>query len=153
MSTRTFQTTVIAAAGKVFIAIPFDPDKVWGVRERHHITGMINDCKIRGQLVRNASGDGYMWALGPAWRRDNKIEVGQKVRVTLAPEGPRQENSAPDVAATFAAAPETVPFFESLPTFYRNNYMRWIDSAKRPETRASRIAEMIALLKAGKRER
>ncbi|HEY3290114.1 MAG TPA: YdeI/OmpD-associated family protein, partial [Anaerolineae bacterium] len=79
--------------------------------------------------------------------------VGQKVRVSLAPEGPRLENSAPDVAAAFMAAPETVPFFESLPTFYRNNYMRWINSAKRPETRASRIAEMIALLKDGKRER
>ena len=44
-------------------------------------------------------------------------------------------------------------FFESLPTFYRKNFMRWIDSAKRPETRAKHIAEVIETLKAHKRER
>ena len=43
--------------------------------------------------------------------------------------------------------------FESLPTFYRKNFLRWIESAKRPETRARRIAETVATLKAGKRER
>jgi uncharacterized protein YdeI (YjbR/CyaY-like superfamily) len=31
--------------------------------------------------------------------------------------------------------------------------MRWIDQAKRPETRARRITETIATLNAGKRER
>jgi uncharacterized protein YdeI (YjbR/CyaY-like superfamily) len=31
--------------------------------------------------------------------------------------------------------------------------MRWIDQAKRPETRANRVAETVATLKAGKRER
>jgi uncharacterized protein YdeI (YjbR/CyaY-like superfamily) len=31
--------------------------------------------------------------------------------------------------------------------------MRWIESAKREETRAKRIAEMIGLLSAGKREK
>ena len=44
-------------------------------------------------------------------------------------------------------------FFESLPTIYRKNFMRWIDGAKRPETRAKRIAETVATLKSGKRER
>ena len=49
--------------------------------------------------------------------------------------------------------PQAKQFFDSLPTFYRNNYMRWINSAKRPPTRAARIAEMMELLKAGKREK
>ena len=37
--------------------------------------------------------------------------------------------------------------------FYRRNYVRWIESAKRPETRAARIADTVALLKAGKRQK
>lgn len=153
MSTQTFQTTVAASAGKVFITVPFDPDKVWGVRERHHINGTINEHAVRGPLVHDVRGDQYYFVLGPAWLRDTHIKAGQQVSVALLPEGPRQDNSAPDIAAAFAAAPGTAAFFESLPTFYRKNYMRWIDSAKRPETRASRIAEMIVLLKDGKRER
>ncbi len=44
-------------------------------------------------------------------------------------------------------------FFDGLPTFYRKNYIRWIESAKRPETRAKRIVEMMALLAEGKREK
>jgi uncharacterized protein YdeI (YjbR/CyaY-like superfamily) len=43
-------------------------------------------------------------------------------------------------------------FFESLPTFYRKNFMRWIDAAKPPETRANHIAEVIVTLKAHERE-
>ena len=58
-----------------------------------------------------------------------------------------------DVAAALSAAPDACRFFESLPTFYRKNYMRWIHDAKRPETRAKRVAEMVELLSAGKRER
>jgi ATPase subunit of ABC transporter with duplicated ATPase domains len=41
----------------------------------------------------------------------------------------------------------------SLATFYRNGYIRWIESARRPETRQARITEMIGLLKAGKKQR
>jgi uncharacterized protein YdeI (YjbR/CyaY-like superfamily) len=60
---------------------------------------------------------------------------------------------AADLAAAFDAEPAARRFFESLPTFYRKNFMRWIDQAKRPDTRARRIAETIATLNAGKRER
>ena len=58
-----------------------------------------------------------------------------------------------DVAAAFAADPPAARFFDSLPSFYRNNHARWIESAKRPETRAKRIAEVVDLSRLGKRER
>jgi uncharacterized protein YdeI (YjbR/CyaY-like superfamily) len=60
---------------------------------------------------------------------------------------------APDIAAALHAEPAGRRFFESLPTFYRKNFVRWIDGAKRPETRAKRIAETVATLKSGKTER
>jgi uncharacterized protein YdeI (YjbR/CyaY-like superfamily) len=49
--------------------------------------------------------------------------------------------------------PDARRFFESLATFYRKGYIRWIEQAKRPETRDRRIAETVAALKAGKRQR
>ena len=57
-----------------------------------------------------------------------------------------------DLADAFAASPKARAHFDALPTFYRNNFARSIGSAKRPETRAKRIAQMIAALEAGRRE-
>ena len=153
MGTQTFDATVTVMNGKVVIVLPFDPNQVWSIKERHHINGTINEHAVRGPLARTERGDQYYFVLGPACLRDAKIEAGQQVSVALSPEGPLQSNVAPDIAAAFLNAPDALAFFEALPTYYRKNYMRWIDSAKRPETRAARIAEMIVLLKDGKRER
>jgi uncharacterized protein YdeI (YjbR/CyaY-like superfamily) len=57
------------------------------------------------------------------------------------------------VSSALEAEPQARTFFESLATFYRNTYIKWIESAKRPETRAARIKEMIELLKAGKKQK
>lgn len=151
MATQHFKTTVEQSGTKVYITIPFDPNEVWGEKERHHITGSINGHPVRGPL--ESIGTEFFIALGPAWRRDHEIEAGAEVEVTLAPEGPQTDNVAPDIAAALLAEPEASHFFNSIPTFYRKNYIRWIESAKRPETRANRIAEMVGLLKEGKRQK
>jgi hypothetical protein len=151
VSAQRFTTIVEQSGTKVYITLPFDPNAVWGVKERHHISGSINGCPFRGPI--EAIGTEYFIALGPAWRRDNGIDVGAEVEVVLAPEGPQTDNIARDIARALEAEPEARTFFESLPSFYRKNYIRWIESAKRPETRAARIAEAVKLLKAGVRQK
>jgi uncharacterized protein YdeI (YjbR/CyaY-like superfamily) len=76
---------------------------------------------------------------------------GASVDVILAPDGHQIETVSPDIAAALTAEPQARAFFESVAPFYRNNYIRWIESAKRPETRSRRIAEMVELLKAGQK--
>lgn len=151
MSSQRFTTTVAQRGSRVYIAIPFDPNTVWGVKPRHHIRGTVNGCLMRGSL--GSDGAEYFLPLGAAWRRDNGVEAGDEVTVELAPEGPQSASLAPDVAAALEAAPEAKAFFEGLATFYRNTYIKWIEGAKRPETRAARIAEMVALLRAGKKQK
>lgn len=151
MSTQTFQTTISQEKGKCFIQLSFDPNKVWGEKERHHIHGKINGHMIRGPL--GIAGDNYIIALGAAWCRDSGLGAGDEVEVSIYPEGPQADNVATDIASALTREPAAQAFFEALPTFYRKNYIRWIESAKRPETRANRIKEMVELLNAGKRER
>jgi uncharacterized protein YdeI (YjbR/CyaY-like superfamily) len=99
-------------------------------------------------------GEGHAILLGPAWRRVCGIAPGDEVQVTLAPEGPQREDLAADIAAALAAEPEAAAFFDSLAQFYRNAYLRWIDSTKRrPDLRSARIAEVLELLKAGVKQR
>jgi len=151
VTTQTFQATLVPSGSRTVIPLPFDPRQVWGARDRYHITGTINSCTVRGPLA--AEGGRYVLPVGAAWRRDNHLAVGDTVAVVLALEGPQSLALAAEIASALAAAPEASSFFDALPTFYRKNFMRWIDSAKRPATRAARIAEMVALLKAGQRER
>ena len=151
MSTQRFTTTIAKSGTRTYLVIPFDPDEIWGVKQRHYVTGSINGLPIRGSL--GSDGSQFFLPLGAAWRRDNGLDAGASVEVVLDAEGPQSATLAPDVVAALDAEPGAKLFFDSLATFYRNNYIRWIESAKRPETRKARLAEMVSLLKAGKKQR
>ena len=150
---RRFQGTLEGSEkGRVYLVLPFDPEKVWGPRERYHIRGTINERRVRGALER--FNEGYFLPLGPAYRRDAGLRAGDLVTAKLVPEGPQRETLASDIRAALDAEPEAARFFEGLATFYRKNYLRWIDATKRsPDTRAKRIAELVELMKEQRKER
>lgn len=151
MAEQRFTAALAQSGSRVYLPIPFDPNSIWGVKERHHITGTINGKMIRGALINE---DGvYMLPVGPAWRRDNGLNTGDTVEATLMAEGPQAQALAADIAAALDAEPQARAFFEALATFYRKGYLRWIDGARRPDARAARIAEMVELLKAGEKQR
>ncbi len=136
----------------MFLPIPFDPDEVWGDKSEHHVRGTVNGLDLRGVVEPLATGRGVV--LGPAWRRDRHIESGATVDVMLEPEGPQRDDLAADIAAAFAANPAAGAFFDSIAQFYRRAYLRYIDATKRrPDERATRIAEVVELLVAGEKER
>ena len=151
MTTQSFKTVVAKSGTRVFVPIPFNPNDVWGVKQRHHITGTVNGYNVRGSL--GSDGTQYFLILGAAWRRDCDVEEGTKVDVVLSPEGPQSESLSSDIVSALDAEPKAKAFFESLATFYRNTYIKSIESAKRPEKRTARIKEMIELLKAGKKQK
>jgi hypothetical protein len=150
---RSFQARIEGTAkGRAYVVLAFDPEKAWGPRPRYHVRGTINGMPVRGALEQ--FGKGYFLPLGPAYRRDASLTLGDPVTVMLMPEGPQREALAPDIAAALDAEPEAAKFFEGLASFYRKNYLRWIDATRRhPEVRAQRIGEAVELMKAGKKER
>ena len=148
---QRFKAVLMKSGSRVFVPIPFNPNEVWGVKQRHYITGTVNGHGVRGSL--GSDGMQYFLPLGAAWRRGCGLDTGDKVDVVLLPEGPQSENLSTDVANALDAEPQAKAFFESLATFYRNTYIKWIESAKRPETRAARIVEMVELLNAGKKQK
>jgi hypothetical protein len=151
LTSQHFKTTISKSGTRTFIALPFNPNDVWGVKQRHHIKGSVNGHGVRGSL--GSDGTQYFLPLGAAWRRDCGLEAGTKVDVVLSPEGPQSESLSADITSALEAEPQAKAFFESLATFYRNTYIKWIESAKRLETRTARIHEMIQLLKAGKKQK
>jgi len=153
MESRRFAVVVAAARpGKLLVPVPFDPDEVWGAKQRHHIAGTVNGIRVRAVIER--AGDGFGFTLGPTSQVSSEVGVGDEVTVEIAPEGPQRDDLAEDIAAALAANADAGAFFDSLAQFYRRGYLRWIDATKRrPEQRAERIAEMVRLLKAGTKAR
>ena len=151
MTTQRFRAVVGRAGARTAVVLPFDPDAVWGAKQRHHITGSVDGAPVRGPL--GSHGGQPILPLGAAWLRDNGVTEGAEVEVELAPEGPQLDGLAPDLAAALEGEPDARAFFESLATFYRTGYLRWLAGARRPEQRQARIAELIGLLKAGKKQR
>ena len=150
---RSFQARIEGTEkGRAYVVLPFDPEKAWGPRPRYHVRGTINGTTVRGALEQFSKG--YFLPLGPACRRDAGLSLGDMVTVTLMPEGPQREALAADIVKALEAEPRAARFFDGLASFYRKNYLRWIDATKRsPDIRAQRIAELIELMKAGKKER
>jgi hypothetical protein len=141
---------MVRTTRKVHIPVPFDPNDEWGWKVRHYVKGTVGGCSIRG-VLRSEEG-GYALPLGAAWLRDNVIPTSATIDVVLEPDGPQSETLADDITHALSASPEAETFFHSVAPFYRKNFLRWIDQAKRPETRAARIAEMVKMLEAGERK-
>jgi Bacteriocin-protection, YdeI or OmpD-Associated len=150
---RRFSVIVtVDAKGRVHVPVPLDPDDAWGPKPRHHVTGTLAGCGLRA-VIESTDG-GHEIVLGPAWHRAGRADTDAPVEVVLTPEGPQRDDLAPDIAAALDAAPDAAAFFDSLAQFYRRAYLRWIDATKRhPEQRPLRIAEVIGLLRDGKKER
>jgi uncharacterized protein YdeI (YjbR/CyaY-like superfamily) len=65
---------------------------------------------------------------------------------------PKPELPAPeDLSAALAAAPKAAATFDAFPPSCRRDYVEWVTEAKRPETRAKRVAQTVEWLAEGKR--
>jgi bacteriocin resistance YdeI/OmpD-like protein/uncharacterized protein DUF1905 len=153
MEPQRFAVIVACAGrGKLLVPVPFDPNQIWGAKQRHHIAGTVNGIRVRAVI--EPTGDRFGFTLGPTSPAGRGLAVGDEVAVEIAPEGPQRDDLAEDVAAALAANPDAGAFFDSLAQFYRRGYLRWIEATKRrPEKREERIAEMVKLLLAGRKER
>jgi hypothetical protein len=153
MGSQRFRAVIAAGPGDSgVITMPFDPDEAWGAKANHPVGGSIGDCRIRARL--SPAGGRWVLTLAPNRLLGLGVTIGDHVDVELAPEGPQRRDLADDVAAALAASPAAAAFFDTLAQFYRQAYLRWIDSTRRrPDLRAARIAEVVDLLAAGITER
>jgi hypothetical protein len=153
MRVQRFDARIAAdPRGHALILVPFDPDAEWGVKAMHHVSGMVNGCRVRVTLEPGDSGWGF--SMNPARMQHAGIAVGSMVPVELSPEGPQRSDLAEDIAAALEANPAAGAFFDTLAQFYRKGYLRYIDATKRrPDLRAARIAEVTDLLENGVKER
>ncbi len=78
-------------------------------------------------------------------------DAGDIVTLEIAPARAEPEPRVPaDLRKALAAAPKARALWSDITPVARRDWIHWITSAKRPETRARRIKNACAMLAAGK---
>lgn len=76
------------------------------------------------------------------------VAAGDEVEVELTLDtAPREVEVPADLAEALATDPVARQLFDGLPFTHRKEYVRWIEEAKKPETRQNRVAKTLTKLK------
>ena len=93
----------------------------------------------------------YLLGLSRAVRDGAGVEAGDSVEVALELDtAPREVEPPEDLAKALAGDPIARSVFEGLAYTHRKEYARWIEEAKREETRERRVTQAVEMLRAGK---
>jgi hypothetical protein len=113
--------------------------------------GIINGHPFRATL--EPDGQKSHWLkVNTKMREAAGVEVGDVVPLEILSIGKEPEPRVPaDLRKALAAAPQARPVWSDITPIARRDWIRWITSAKRSETRARRIQSACEMLAAGKR--
>jgi len=83
-------------------------------------------------------------------RADLGVEIGDVVDVAIALDAaPREVEVPPALAAALAGDATAKAAFDALAPSHRKEFTRWIDEAKRDETRQRRVAQALTMIREG----
>ena len=132
--------------GGAFIVLPAGALGSLGKGNRFRVTGSLNGTKFESSTMGMGSGRVCV-GVHKATRQAAHVEIGDEVEVEVALDSRSREVMVPDdlasALATDAAAAEA---FDRLSFTHRREYVEWITSAKREETRARRIDQTLQRL-------
>jgi len=149
--TQTFTATIQnAGGGGAYVEVPFDVEEAFGSK-RPKVRAMIEGIPYRSTLMRMGSGHHILGVL-KAIREQTGKTFGDDVTVTVEPDTePRLIEIPKDLTKELKKDKEAKAFFDKLSYTHQKEYVRWVEEAKREETRQNRIAKTIEMLKKGKR--
>ena len=137
--------------GGVFVVVPFAVAEVYGTRGRVPVQATFDGYPYQGSLTPLGDGHHALHVLKQIRKAVGKT-IGDTVRVTLSRDVVERKMEAPaDLAEQLAANPKAAAYFEKLAYTHQREFVRWLEGAKRPETRAHRLAETVELLGQGRK--
>jgi len=131
--------------------VPFDLEKAFG-RARPPVK-----VTIRGHTWRTTpgvyGGVGHV-VVNRGVKAATGVDAGDRVRVTMELDTePRTVSVPDDLEAALERDPAAANAFDRLSFTHRREYVEWVGEAKRPETRARRIAATVERVRVGRAPR
>jgi Domain of unknown function (DUF1905)/Bacteriocin-protection, YdeI or OmpD-Associated len=135
-SQMRFEATIEKRGSGHMLEIPFDVKAEWGTA-RAPVAATINGHTFRSTVA--VYGGRYLLGLNREVREAAGVQAGDRVVVDLELEtAERTVELPPELEAAFAQDRELRAFFDSLSFTHRKEYVRWVEEAKREETRPRR---------------
>jgi hypothetical protein len=156
-STLRFRATLSRPAGNAkaawtVLALPRNASTKLPSRGPVSVAGSLNGIPFQATLAPDGAG-GHWLKVGRRLREAARADEGDAVAVEVAPVTEEPEPAVPpDLRKALAAAlPGTKAAWSDITPLARRDWIQWIVSAKRPETRARRIVSACDMLAKGKR--
>jgi hypothetical protein len=129
--------------GGVFFTLPRKESTKFGVRGRVPVTGTINGYAFRSSIFPAGDGTHYM-AVNREVREGAGVAAGDRVAVVMETDtAPRTVVIPPDLDKELSKSTTARVLFDKLSYTHRKEYVQWIESAKRTETRTRRIKQIL----------
>jgi hypothetical protein len=148
-----FRTTVeLGGKTATGIEVPEDVVAALGSGNRPPVTVTVGGHTYRTTVAR--MGGRFLVPLSAENRTAAGVAAGDQVDVDIEPDtGPREVGVPADLAEALAHDQAARATFDDLSYTHRKEWVRWIEEAKKAETRATRLAKTVESLHAGKRAR
>src|SRR5439155_15514645 len=141
MASRTFTTTIVRNGAACFVPLPFDPKAVFG-RVRAPVKVTLNGYTFRSTIA--AMGGPACIPLRRSHREAAGLEGGETLDVRLELDAdPRIVEPPADLVRALKKAPGAWDRWRALSFTHQREHVEAIEGAKKPETRARRIAAAV----------
>lgn len=146
-----FEAEIIGGdKGGMGVYVPFEVPSVFGTRGQVKITCTIDGEPYRGSLA--PMGGKHILIILKRIREKIGKKAGDMVHIVLEQDKePRTVMVPDDFAMALAKNKKAKEIFEKFAYTHRKEYVRWIEEAKRSETRERRIAKAVIMLSEGKK--
>jgi len=148
-----FRTTVeLGGKTATGFAVPEEIVAALGQGKRPAVVVAIGAHSYRTTVA--SMGGRFLIPLSAENRGAAGVGAGDEVEVEIeADTEPREVLVPPDLAEALALDSTASETFDHLASSHRKEWVRWVEEAKKPETRRTRIAKTVEDLRAGRRTR
>ncbi|MBD9480554.1 YdeI/OmpD-associated family protein [Pseudoxanthomonas sp. PXM02] len=138
-------------AAWTFLVLPKIASAKLPARSMTTVEGTFAGQPFRATL--EPDGEGSHWLkVEKALREAAGVAAGDTVELAIAPVKEEPEPTVPpDIRKALTAAPEAKAIWSSLTPVARRDWIHWMTSGKKAETRVKRIASACDMLASGKR--
>jgi len=135
--------------GGVYVVLPFSVVEVFGVRGRVPVRAALDGFPYSGSLTPLGDGHHGLLVIKHIRRAIDKT-LGDTVHVALSRDTTERKVTPPDdLAAALQNDTAAATYFAKLAFPHQREYVRWLEGAKKPETRTRRLAETVERLRRG----
>ncbi len=133
-----------------FLSIPLEVSGTFGLKGQVRVKGTINGYPYRSTALPMGDGTHYL-VVGKDIRQHIHAEQGDIVKVELELDDAERLVALPeDLQQALIDHPKASAALNQMSYSHQKEYVNWILSAKRPETRTRRIEKAISLIEQGK---